>query len=679
MTTNEDKYFKNNIIILVYIILMIFTTASNRFTTASMSNRWGTHSTTGIGVNNHRIKTRRAGHRHYPTLYELHNLNTSSVYTYTVTSFLDTDTIGTLRYGIKYINNLKNTIVSNIIFDVNQPIYLSSNLPDILTSIYFNGLLSNDNQIIINLNGYSGLNIKSDHCTISGLSITNSGNSGINIYNSYTHIEGCNINNNNDNGIYITPSSSSNIIGTNVNLDSNYISNILWGNRQNGIEIDGSNSNTLHKNYIGTIDGVNPSPNQQNGIYITNGAKNNIIGGKIFKNSNGDINDPTGNKNTTTPVYIIPPLGNLISGNEQNGILIDGSSEYNILYGNFIGTNNAGISSLPNKLDGVLMQNSSNNSIIGCDIYNNPFVFYNVISGNGQNGIQIQNSHNCSIQGNFIGLNMNNQNVSPNILDGLLVSGDSTNVVDGGVIPLGNGISGNGQNGVHVIDTAINFLSLNTFAGLYAFGGAAPNGQNGILIEGDAIHATIRTSVCSGNIESGIALAGNSSYTNIESVICGPSTNYSTPVSNKYGITITDGANNNTIDFTHNSVIRKSVFSGNIKHGIQLLGNSKYNSFYSDFVGVVYVEQTDDVVVMSNGENGVFLDEETNHNTITNKCIISGNTEWGVYFNASTVVENTIIDNFIGINTKLQDTPNGYGNIGGNINSSNTTSPNTLV
>ena len=45
------------------------------FTTASMSNRWGTTSTTGVGVSNHRIKNRRASHKTYNTLCELNNFN----------------------------------------------------------------------------------------------------------------------------------------------------------------------------------------------------------------------------------------------------------------------------------------------------------------------------------------------------------------------------------------------------------------------------------------------------------------------------------------------------------------------------------------------------------------------------------------------------------------------------
>ena len=41
------------------------------FTSASMLNRWGTPSTTGVGVRNHRVKKIKASHRTVPTLYLL--------------------------------------------------------------------------------------------------------------------------------------------------------------------------------------------------------------------------------------------------------------------------------------------------------------------------------------------------------------------------------------------------------------------------------------------------------------------------------------------------------------------------------------------------------------------------------------------------------------------------------
>ena len=42
------------------------------------------------------------------------------------------------------------------------------------------------------------------------------------------------------------------------------------------------------------------------------------------------------------------------------------------------------------------------------------------------------------------------------------------------MIPLGNVISGNNKNGIEVTGTASGLISFNTFAGVFAFGGAAP-------------------------------------------------------------------------------------------------------------------------------------------------------------------------------------------------------------
>ncbi len=42
--------------------------------------------------------------------------------------------------------------------------------------------------------------------------------------------------------------------------------------------------------------------------------------------------------------------------------------------------------------------------------------------------------------------------------------------------------AGNGWNGIEVKGTASGFTTFNTFGGLFAFGGAAPNGRDGLLI-----------------------------------------------------------------------------------------------------------------------------------------------------------------------------------------------------
>jgi len=606
------------------------------------------------------------------------------IYTYYVTSLEDNLSSGTLRTGINIITNFDFNAPKffYIVFQVTGTIKLASDLQNIVKSINFVGS-QQVNNIIIDLNNNSGLNIYANYCSISGISIINSNNSGINVYNSYTVIEKCYICNNAENGIYIAPSSASNMIGTNTSLNSNYISNILANNGKNGIEMNGSSYNTLHKNYVGTIDGTTASPNTNNGIYITNGSSNNIIGGKIFKNSAGLVNNPTGTEGNDPAVYIIPPQGNLISGNLQNGVLVDLNSNNNYFYGNFIGTSSTGNSALPNTLNGISFENAPTNSVIGCEVFNNPFVFYNVISGNNANGIQIKNSNDCVIQGNFMGITMNNQNLCPNQLDGLLVNGTSTDVQDGGVIPLGNVIAGNNENGIHVTDNASGFISFNTFAGIFAFGGAAPNNVNGILVDGNAVQTVIRTCVTSGNNESGIELSGNSSYTTVEDVICGTQTNSFTALPNKNGLTISGNSNNNTVQ-SRASVAFNNVFSGNTNNGIQLLGASNTNTFYNCNIGVTVFGENENEIEVPNGNNGVFLDGTSSDNIFTSIVsdirtlynVISGNDNYGIFFNSATAINNSFTNNYIGVGRLGNPIPNASGNFGGTIDPSNTITPN---
>ena len=68
------------------------------------------------------------------------------------------------------------------------------------------------------------------------------------------------------------------------------------------------------------------------------------------------------------------------------------------------------------------------------------------------------------------------------------------------MIPLGNVISGNDRNGIEVTQSVSGFTSFNTFAGIFAFGGAAPNGRDGILITSRGGNNLIRTCIVSGNL-----------------------------------------------------------------------------------------------------------------------------------------------------------------------------------
>jgi hypothetical protein len=365
------------------------------------------------------------------------------------------------------------------------------------------------------------------------------------------------------------------------------------------------------------------------------------------------VNDPTGNKGTVTPVFVVPPLGNLVSGNKQTGILIDTGSANNILNGNFVGTSANGNSPIGNALDGVWINGASNNSLIGCQFVNNPFVYYNVLSGNGGNGLHITNSNTVTVQANFFGAGANNATLVPNGNDGILIDGSSQNTQVGGVIPLGNVSGGNLKNGIEVAGTASGFITFNTFGGLFAFQGAAPNGNDGVLITSTGGNQTVRTNVLSGNINNGLEITGNATGVNVNPNIIGLNTNGSALLPNgNDGVLIGGNANNNTIGGYYVSVIPQNTFSGNGAYGIAIIGSASNNQVFADFIGTNVLgtyalgNKLGGVYVGGTATNNVIGGSSTNPSTPQNN-LISGNTGNGVTLAAASSY-TSVLNNYIG-------------------------------
>ena len=182
------------------------------------------------------------------------------------------------------------------------------------------------------------------------------------------------------------------------------LSNVISGNGGNGITLHKASGNVVAMNYIGTDEtGTVDLGNAQNGILVTKSSTSNLIGGEATGGNN-----PTGGGDPTDAIFVRPPQGNLISGNNQNGVLINGKSTGNQLSGNFIGTTASGNAALGNALDGVLIEKADGNSLLGCTFEQDPFVFYNVLSGNGGNGLRVNNSNDTTIQANFFGMGADN-------------------------------------------------------------------------------------------------------------------------------------------------------------------------------------------------------------------------------------------------------------------------------
>jgi hypothetical protein len=361
------------------------------------------------------------------------------------------------------------------------------------------------------LSGGNGLTIASGGCTIKGLGIVAFSGSGILLDDSGGDtIQGCYIGlniggqitqPNLGNGIDMGPTSANNLIGGTTAAARNVIS----GNGQYGIVL-GSSGQVVQGNYIGTNatgtmdlgnarDGIAMfgfgaqigggaaaernviSGNNENGIQLAGSTSNNVIEGNYIGT---DASGTSSLGNTLNGVLITgtsnnsiggtaPGDGNVISGNGQNGIQITGAASGNLVYGNYIGTDSTGTFAIGNSSDGVEINNASNATVGGTALGTR-----NVISGNSGNGVLFINASNNAVQGNYIGVKASGDGILGNVGNGVdMDSTSSSNLIGGTTVGAGNIIAGNGQHGIvlgasgQVVQG--NYIGTNT-AGIFTLG-----------------------------------------------------------------------------------------------------------------------------------------------------------------------------------------------------------------
>ncbi len=246
----------------------------------------------------------------------------------------------------------------------------------------------------------------------------------------------------------------------------------------NGIRISGDN-NLVAGNWIGLdATGSLDRGNTTDGIILVTGAADNTIGGT-------GANDR-----------------NVISGNDDDGISIDGASG-TIVIGNYIGTNAQGTAAVGNSGDGVAIQldggvTPSTNTTVG----GTSTAERNVISGNAANSAQglanvrIRGAGTTGsvLVGNYIGTDYTGAVALANPRDGIVIDeGALNNTIGGAVSGAGNVISGSTNNGIRVQGT-YSYAAGDVLATIYgnrigtnAAGTAAlANGQSGIFVDGSS-------------------------------------------------------------------------------------------------------------------------------------------------------------------------------------------------
>jgi hypothetical protein len=463
-------------------------------------------------------------------------------------------------------------------------------------------------------------------------------------------------------GVFVASDSASDLIGLNRSGDSGAVANVISGNAGSGLVLSGSVKDTVVANRIGTnAAGKAAIPNGGSGIWITNRASGNEIGGTDYTDAKtGKQNNPTGSKGTVPPVFVVPPLGNLVSGNRGDGIRIDSRSQRNTLNGNFIGTTADGDAAIGNHRNGVYINDADGNSLVGCKFVNNPFVYYNVVSGNRLDGLLVTNADGTTVQGNFFGAGANNTSAVGNGRNGIEVNGSSRRTVVGGVIPLGNVSADNGRNGIDVAGRASYFITFNTFGGLLAFKGAAPNGNDGLLVTSTGGHIVVRTNVFSGNAGDGIDVAGHAHGVTIDPDIVGLTTKGNAALPNGgNGVVISGSAHNNTVGGTRVSVIPQNTFSGNDGYGLVITGKARDNSVFKTVIGTNVLGTQ----AVANAKGGVLVSGHARGNSIGNSGrtpvnLISGNGGTGVWLSVLTSY-NRVLHNFIGVSRLRRPLHNG--------------------
>ncbi len=292
-----------------------------------------------------------------------------------------------------------------------------------------------------------GLDIEANNSTIRGLVIQRWAGAGVEVAGTGNTISGNFIGTNaagnaaRANGRGIVVRGSGHVIGGAARSARNLVS----GNGSSGIRLFDVSGVLIAGNYVGTnAAGTTGLQNGDTGVHFEGGSVN-VIG-------SGTGGAP-----------------NLISGNEQEGLKLDGTSNSRVL-GNLIGTDATGTAGIGNGQDGIGLISADANTIGGTTAAQR-----NTVSDN-QVGIALENSDGNTVAGNRLGTKANGTGNLGNRFGGISISGSDNQI--GGASGAGNVIA-NTVNGSGIFISQNN-LPIDTLIQNNAITG---NAQHGINVE----------------------------------------------------------------------------------------------------------------------------------------------------------------------------------------------------
>jgi len=226
--------------------------------------------------------------------------------------------------------------------------------------------------------------------------------------------------------------------------------NLLSGN-ETGIYIDGGGATTIAGNTIGlAADGHTPLANDGGGIWLLNGAHDNLIGGTSAAARNIISGNGAAGSQFGQGIYLASVPINALTMN-------------NTIQGNYIGVDSSGNQPAGNYRQGILIGPGTQNTLVGGTAPGTG----NVIGYNGLGGVRIDSSGN-QVAGNLIGIGADGVTELGNQLNGVRVGGDNNTIGPDNTI--------------------------------------AYNQQSGLMLSGGA--TTVLSNTLSANARSGICVAG---------------------------------------------------------------------------------------------------------------------------------------------------------------------------
>jgi hypothetical protein len=323
--------------------------------------------------------------------------------------------------------------------------------------------------------------------------------------------------------------------------------------------------------------------------------------------------------------------GLVINSFAGNGITLRGKSGSSI-EGNYIGTDNEGSASKPNRI-GLEIDSSGSNYIGGISTDSR-----NVIAGNLLAGILIDSPNSASnlVRGNYIGVRASGSASLSTGGYGISILAGASTMIGGSAPGAGNVISGIGQysassyaegQGIFLGRKVEKTTVMGNIIGLNARGDdTLPNAQVGIWVEGKGnfiggTSASARN-VISGCKFSGIALYGDSNF--VRGNYIGTDIGGTIALGNADdGVAIVGGKKNVV---GGRNVGSANVISGNGGSGVYILGGgSGYDASHNRLEGNRIGTQADGGTPLGNVGSGVLIKGQSGWNAIGDSAAGAGN------------------------------------------------------